>query len=76
MQCNNYNRFGYTTNGAKIQVKNKKKCNLALFRINCSTKAHLATNYNFHKETCPVFMREKELQAIMAKNKVHRRFSI
>lgn len=83
MQYNNCHRFGHTAKWCKntnsflnccgnipSNIKNKERCNLEPFGINCFAKGLPATKRNSQGKTCVAFLHVKEIPAITYDSKV------
>ncbi|XP_017480212.1 PREDICTED: uncharacterized protein LOC108369588 [Rhagoletis zephyria] len=89
MRCYNCLRYGHITNTCKnekicptcsspfhLNTELEQKCTQQKACINCADSINETNSYGPLGKTCPVFMKEKEIQAIVTLEKVDRKKTI
>lgn len=89
MQCNNCHKFGHTakwcksarscincSNEAHTNEEAKERCILPATCINCKDNELPGINHSPRDKKCPIFLQEKEIQAIRTDRGVSRRIAM
>lgn len=89
LKCKNCLRFGHHFNNCNnkklctscskefhIDLENNETCEELLSCINCIENNKENSNHSPNNKTCPVFLKEKEIQAIITLEKVNRKTAV